>query len=161
MAVSSETSVNFYHGILCHITEDPSHSLPQYTVSYHTRPFPFPTTVYCVISQKTLSIPCHGILCHITQDPSHYLPWYTVSYHRRPLPIPYHDNLISDHVMYKSKVTTMVILNCQLTENGKVQFLLFHARNNTYSLCCSRSATTVYLCCWLFMPMMLPACSFT
>ena len=27
-AVSSKTSVNFYHGILCHITEDPSHSLP-------------------------------------------------------------------------------------------------------------------------------------
>ena len=78
---------------------------------------------------------------------------------QKTLPIPYQDNLISDHILHKSKVTTMVILNCQVTENGRVQLLLFHVRSNTYSLCCSRSATTVYLCCWLFMLMKLPECS--
>jgi len=78
---------------------------------------------------------------------------------QKTLPILYHDNLISDHVLHKSNVTTMVILNCQVTENGRVRFLLFHARSNTYCLCCSRSATIVYLCCWLFMLMILPASS--
>jgi hypothetical protein len=88
--------------LLCHNSQDPSHSLPCYYCVRHkqkTLPFPYHAITVSVMNRRPFPFPTMLLLCSSwTEDPSLSLPCcYCVRHKKKTLPIPYHAITVSQH----------------------------------------------------------------